>query len=66
MRCATTLDMSTSHVSPSAGIRPRVKRPERKQVEWRPLALDQLLPEDHRARIVWQYAETLDLSPLYA
>jgi transposase len=43
-----------------------VKRPERKQVAWRPLALDQLLPEDHRARIVWQYAETLDLSPLYA
>jgi transposase len=52
--------------SPTTGSRPRVKRPERKQVEWRPLALDQLLPEDHRARIVWQYAETLDLSPLYA
>jgi transposase len=43
-----------------------VKRPERNQVEWRPLALDQLLPEDHRARTVWQYAETLDLAPLYA
>jgi transposase len=43
----------------------RVKRPERRQVEWRPLALDQLLPDDHRARIVWQFAETLDLTPLY-
>jgi transposase len=43
-----------------------VKRPHRSQIEWRPLALDQLLPEDHRARLVWQYAETLDLAPLYA
>lgn len=44
----------------------RVKRPERQQVEWRPWALDQLLPEDHRARIVWRYVDSLDLSPLYA
>jgi transposase len=43
----------------------RVKRPERRQVAWRPLALDQLLPDDHRARIVWQFAESLDLTPLY-
>jgi transposase len=42
-----------------------VKRPERKQVEWRPLALEELLPEDHRARVVWQFVETLDLAPLY-
>jgi len=27
--------------------------------------LDQLLPDDHRARIVWQFVETLDLAPLY-
>ena len=44
----------------------RVKRPERHQIEWRPLALDQMLPEDHRARIVWRYVESLDLMPLYA
>jgi transposase len=43
-----------------------VKRPERQQVEWRPLALDQLLPDDHRARLVWQYVQTLELKPLYA
>jgi transposase len=55
--------MSTE--APSAGGRPRVKRPERRQIEWRPLALDELLPEDHRARIVWQFVETLDLAPLY-
>lgn len=43
----------------------RVKRPERHQVEWRPLALDQCLPADHQARLVWQYVDLLDLSPLY-
>jgi len=44
----------------------RVSRPDRAQIEWRPLALDQLLPLDHRARVVWRYVDSLDLSPLYA
>lgn len=35
-------------------------------MEWRPAALDELLPADHRARVVWRYVEGLDLSPLYA
>ena len=29
------------------------------------LALDELLPADHRARIVWRFVESLDLEPLY-
>lgn len=45
--------------------RARVKRPERNQIEWQPVALDQLLPDDHRARVVWAYVDSLDLSPLY-
>lgn len=44
----------------------RVSRPQRNQVEWRPVALDQLLPAEHRARVVWAYVEKLDLSSLYA
>jgi transposase len=31
----------------------------------RPLDLEGLLPEDHRARIVWAYVEGLDLTPVY-
>ena len=46
--------------------RARVQRPERTQIEWRPLAFDQLVPADHRVRVVWRYVESLDLSPLYA
>ncbi len=46
--------------------RARVKRPERFQTEWRPVAWDQLLPSDHRVRGVWAYVDSLDLSPLYA
>lgn len=45
---------------------PRVLQAERSQVEWRPVALDTLLPDDHRARAVWEYVEGLDLAPLYA
>lgn len=44
----------------------RVKSPQRRQIQWRPLALDELLPADHRARVVWRFVEALDLTPLYA
>jgi len=43
----------------------RVKLAERCQVEMRFLSLDQWLDQAHRARIVWQYAESVDLSELY-
>jgi transposase len=49
-----------------AGGRPRLRRPERGQVELRALSLDELLPADHRARQVWAFAEALELSALYA
>ena len=45
--------------------RPRLRQANREQVELRMLALDQLLPDDHRARVVWQYVDGLDLTPLY-
>ncbi len=57
---------ATSARVPAARSKARVKRPERKQIEWRPLALDQLIPADHRVRVVWRYVESLDLEPLYA
>ncbi len=44
----------------------RVNRPERTQVEMRELSLDQLLPSDHRARLVWAFVKSLDLSLLYS
>jgi len=45
--------------------RPRLRQADRTQVLLRPVDLDGLLPEDHRARIVWAYVEGLDLAPLY-
>jgi transposase len=45
--------------------RARVKLPERTQVEMQLLSLDQWLDKSHRARIVWQYAESIDLTELY-
>jgi len=44
---------------------PRVQRPNREQVELRPVDLEALLPADHRARVVWEFVEGLDLAPLY-
>lgn len=44
----------------------RVSRPERTQVEMQLFALDQLLESDHRARLIWDYVESLDLEPFYA
>jgi transposase len=44
---------------------PRVERPNRRQLELRATDLEGLLPADHRARIVWDFVEGLDLAPLY-
>jgi len=44
----------------------RVLYPNRGQIELRPSDLDSLLPEGHRARIVWGYVIRQDLSVLYA
>jgi len=43
----------------------RFQRAKRRQMEWRPLSLDQMLPEEHTVRLVWAYVEALDLSELY-
>jgi len=44
---------------------PRVQRPNRTQLELRPVDLEGLLPADHRARVVWEFVEGLDLAPFY-
>jgi len=44
---------------------PRLKRADRRQVVCLPHALDDLLTEDHEARIIWAYVEGLDLTPLH-
>jgi transposase len=60
--CARILRMNEIK---SAASSARVSRPERFQVEMHFHSLDQLLPSDHRARLVWQYVQGLDLDPLY-
>ena len=44
---------------------PRVQRPNRTQLAWRPVDLEALLPADHRERVVWEFVEGLELGPLY-
>jgi transposase len=46
--------------------KPRVQRAQRDQMEWLPMVLDDLLPQDHEARSVWEFVGKLNLSPLYA
>jgi transposase len=41
---------------------PRLRRPNREQMLMRPCSLDELLADDHDARLVWQLVETWDLS----
>ena len=55
-------------MAPSApqrsGGKPRMREPERRQVELRAVDLDGLLPMDHEARVIWRYVEQLDLRVL--
>lgn len=48
------------------GGRPRLRRADRTRVEMRAVSLDDLVPAEHRVRLVWAFAEGLDLTPLYA
>src|SRR5438270_4279605 len=58
--------LAPASIDPPAGGTPRLRRAQRDQVVMRCLPLDALLPEDHRARIVWDYVQGLDLTALYA
>jgi len=49
-----------------SGGRPRLKRPNRAQMAFRPSNLEEMVPEDHPVRLIWSFVEELDLSPLYA
>jgi len=54
----------TADQRPAIAAPPRLREPQRDQVELRIVDLDSLLPLDHPARAVWAYVEQLDLSPL--
>jgi transposase len=46
--------------------KPRLETANRQQIEMRLASLDQLLPEDHLARIVWEMVQAMQLEPFYA
>lgn len=58
--------MSPATEESLGGGRPRLRCAERDQIEFRAFAWNDLLPEDHQARIVWDYVRSVDLSPLQA
>ena len=56
------------HPAPKPIIRtkPRLRTAERRQVELRAVCLDDLVPADHRVRMVWSFVEGLDVSAMHA
>jgi transposase len=44
---------------------PRLVRPNRAQIELRPLDLESLVPMDHPVRAIWDFVESLDLTALH-
>lgn len=55
-----------AEAKPALARRVRVLFPNRSQIELRPSDLESLLPEGHRARIVWGFVVGQDLTALYA
>ena len=43
---------------------PRLREPERDQIELRAVDIDSLIGEDHLVRVIWAYVAGLDLSEL--
>jgi transposase len=44
----------------------RLRKPDRNQFSFQPQCLDELLPPQHRARVIWAVVQTLDLSDFYS
>jgi transposase len=44
---------------------PCMKSPDRWQVDPNPKRIEDLIAPDHKARLVWQLVQELDLAPLY-
>ena len=44
----------------------RFQRAQRRQIMMQMLSLDQMLAEDHTARLIWAYVDSLNLTELYA
>ena len=44
---------------------PRILFPNRSLIDPNPKTIDELIPHDHKARLVWSLVENLDLTPLY-
>jgi transposase len=60
-------DIKRADAPPPPRIGPkRLRYAVRDQVEFQECSLDDFLPEEHEARIVWEYVCNLDLSELYA
>lgn len=60
-----SLECHDPNPAPQAQAAPRYKSPARDQVETRLLALDEMIAQDHPARVVWMLVQQLDLSALY-
>jgi transposase len=48
----------------TSSAKPRLREPQRDQIEWRPVDLDSLVAEDHLVRVIWALVLLLDLSGL--
>ena len=44
---------------------PRISLPDRSRVDPNPKRIDELIPESHKARLIWALVEKLDIEPLY-
>lgn len=46
--------------------KPRLEKPVREQVEMQMRSLDDLIPDDHPVRVIWQFVEKLDFDIFHA
>ncbi len=58
--------MNRQDASTDAAIRPpRMRCPDRSQVDPNPKTIDDLIPAEHKARLVWELVQDLEMTALY-
>jgi transposase len=61
-----TLPEESQATPECSGGQPKLEKPDRQQIRIHLGALDDLLPGDHRARMVWELVQSYAVEPLYA
>ncbi len=57
--------MNKKKASPNPRLYFKIRKPVRNQLEFQMMALDDLIPEDHKAKFIWNFVQKMNTDPCF-